>query len=143
MSRYLAMVVIGVGIGIGVGAMTDGAAHGYAWAVLLVGLALLLVRPGTRPAALGVPDEPPGTRREREPRPTLTGLGPRVGEILRLAEQQAENQVAKARQEAERILRDARVEADKILARAADDAGPRSGYAAPLAPEDGSAEGHR
>jgi hypothetical protein len=139
------MVVVGAGIGIGVGAMTDGAAHGYAWAVLLVGLALLLVRPRSQPTSLVAPDgdAPASTPRERDPRPTLSGLGDRVGQILRLSQEQAENQLAEARREAAEILRAARVEADEILARAAADAGQQSGYAAPPAPEDGSAERHR
>lgn len=127
MSRYLAIVVIGIGLGLGIGAATDGAADAYAWVFLLVGLALLLLRPGRRPTSLVTPDgdAPVGARRGSDPRPTLAGLGTRVEQVLRLAEEQAENHRAGARQEAEQILRAARLEADGIRQ------------------EGGSAEGHR
>jgi vacuolar-type H+-ATPase subunit H len=50
--------------------------------------------------------------------PTLPELGTRVEQILRLAEQQAEDHRAEARREAERIVAAARQEAEEILAAA-------------------------
>ncbi|WP_370461773.1 DivIVA domain-containing protein [Micromonospora sp. WP24] len=56
-------------------------------------------------------------RRDRQ-RPTLSGLGTRVEQILELAERQADDHRAEARREAERIVTAARHEAETILNRA-------------------------
>lgn len=121
LARYLAVAVIGVSLGLSIGALTDGAAHRYGWAALLVGMALLLFRPGTGSTSLIAPVDGSTTGRDRaDNQPTLQGLGTRVEQILRLAEEQAEDHRAEARQEAEEILRAARVEADEILAGARD-----------------------
>lgn len=65
-------------------------------------------------------------RRSRVPddsRPTPRGLGTRVEEILRLAEQQAEDHRAAARREADEIVAAARREAEEIVAAARREAG--------------------
>jgi cell division septum initiation protein DivIVA len=51
-------------------------------------------------------------------RPTLDGLGTRVEQILRLAEEQAEACRSAAQQEAEEIVAAARREAEEIVAAA-------------------------
>src|SRR3954452_14543870 len=51
---------------------------------------------------------------EENNRPTLSGLGTRVGQILRLAEEQANDQRGEAKRESEGILSAARLEARQI-----------------------------
>ncbi|MGC5054615.1 DivIVA domain-containing protein [Micromonospora sp. DT48] len=54
-------------------------------------------------------------RRRNRQRPTLSGLGTRVEQILKLAEEQADDHRSEARLEAERIVTAARREAEAIL----------------------------
>ncbi|RKR90149.1 hypothetical protein BDK92_4517 [Micromonospora pisi] len=122
MSRKLALAVLGIGLGLSLGALTDGAAHRYAWAALIVGLALFLV-PVRKETSLGAPaDDGSANRRSDrdDKRPTLAGLGTRVEQILRLAEEQANDYRTEARREAEEIRQAARVDADEILGPARD-----------------------
>jgi hypothetical protein len=69
-------------------------------------------KPRTEPDARGI---------RADVRP-LRGLGRRAGEILRLAEQQADDHRAEARREAEEIVAAARREAEEILAAARQEA---------------------
>lgn len=75
-------------------------------------------------------------------RPTLSGLGNRVEQILRLAERQAHDHRTEARREAEGIVTDARREAEAILNRAHDQAAAIAGThwePPPTPPEQASA----
>ena len=56
--------------------------------------------------------------RPAKPRPDLVGLGSRVEQVLRLAEEQANVHRADAKREAERIVADARATAQAIIEKA-------------------------
>ncbi|MFG3301797.1 DivIVA domain-containing protein [Micromonospora chersina] len=127
-----AAVLFGLGVGAAVGASLGPAAvwPGVAVAALsligttesdLVGDDLV-----DRDGEPGAADDgtTPGTavvaerRRRNRQRPTLSGLGTRVEQILHLAEEQADHHRAEARREAEGIVTAARREAEAILNRA-------------------------
>lgn len=57
-------------------------------------------------------------QRQNRQRPTLSGLGTRVEQILKLAEEQANDRRAEAQRESEAIVTSARQEAEAILNRA-------------------------
>jgi cell division septum initiation protein DivIVA len=65
----------------------------------------------------------PREKKPNEDGPTLRGLGTRVEQILRLAEQQAAEHRATARRDAEEIVAAAKREAAEILAAARRKAG--------------------
>ncbi|MFI5490632.1 hypothetical protein [Micromonospora echinaurantiaca] len=132
-----AAVLFGLGVGAAVGPSLGPAAVwcGVAVAALGVGLSLIgttesdLVRDGLthRDEDAGVTGD--GTtaeiserRRWDRQRPTLSGLGTRVEQILELAQYQADDHRAEARVEAEGIVAAARREAEAILNRAHDQA---------------------
>ncbi len=108
-ARSLAALLVGLGIGavggayLGVAAFWPGVVAGVA------GLGLALVG---SPSATA--DETAGVRPTSE-RPALAELGTRVEQILRLAEQQADDHRTKAEREAERILSEARSAARLIV----------------------------
>ncbi|MGV9809642.1 hypothetical protein [Micromonospora chersina] len=135
-----AAVLFGFGVGAAVGASLGPAAVWPGVAVAALGVALSLI--GTRESDLVGDDlvdrdEETGAagdattagtavvaerrRRDRQ-RPTLSGLGTRVEQILQLAEEQADDHRAGARREAEAIVAAARREAEAILNRAQDQA---------------------
>jgi hypothetical protein len=110
--RTLSTLLVGLGVGIVAGAYLGAAAVWPGVVIGLVGVALSFVR--SRETAVG-PDaavSPP------DERPGLAGLGTRVEQILRLAEEQADGHRATA----ERTLAEARAEADRILERARSEA---------------------
>ncbi|WP_435831331.1 hypothetical protein [Micromonospora arborensis] len=126
-----AAVLFGLGVGATVAPSLGPAALWSGVVVAALGVALSLV--GTTESDLigdGLVDrdektEPAGAgtatkTRERWPdreRPTLSGLGTQVEQILRLTEEQAADILAEARLEAERIVTSARREAEAILDR--------------------------
>ncbi|MEU8207681.1 hypothetical protein AB0B85_00620 [Micromonospora sp. NPDC049044] len=123
-----AALLFGLGVGVCVGPSLGPAAlwSGVAVAALGVGLSLL----GTSEADLVEADlvdrvaanDDTAVERLRElyQRPTLSGLGPRVEQILRLAEGQAKEHRAEVQLECEQMLAAARQEAETIVSQARD-----------------------
>ena len=111
--RPAAMLLIGLGIG------AIGGAYLHA-AALWVGLVLVVVGIGVAmasgPPAPALPADP--AVRPAKARPDLVGLGSRVEQVLRLAEEQANVHRADAKREAERIVADARAKAQAIIEKA-------------------------
>ena|SRR5690242_4919892 len=111
--RPAAMLLIGLGIG------ATGGAYLHA-AALWVGLVLVIVGIGVAiasgPPAPALPAD--SAVRPAKPRPDLAGLGSRVEQVLRLAEEQANVHRADAKREAERIVADARAKAQAIIEKA-------------------------
>lgn len=85
------------------------------------------------PTNVGTADVAEPRRRNRQ-RPTLSGMGTRVEQILKLAEEQANDHRTTARREADGILTAARREADAILNRAHDQAAGITGARQDLSP---------
>lgn len=140
-----AAVLVGLGVGAMVGSFLGPAAVWVGAAVAALGVGLSLVGtsasdlvgdgPADRRAGAGADagdgdgdgdgtnPESPASGRRRKPEPvTFAHLGPRVEELLRIAEEQAEDVRAEARREAERIEAAARQEAETILDRAREEA---------------------
>ncbi|MGW3786647.1 hypothetical protein ACWD5Z_18835 [Micromonospora chokoriensis] len=140
-----AALLFGLGVGAAVGPSLGTAAlwSGVAVAALGIGLALLgesepdlmadgmVDSDGNSASADTSYDE----WRQRHERPTLSGLGTRVEQILKLAENQANDHRAEAKRECEQLVAAARQEAETIVSRAHDqaagitgrDRGPESG----------------
>jgi len=112
--RPAAMLLIGLGIG------AIGGAYLHAAAALWLGLVLVVVGIGlaiaSGPPAPALPADP--AVRPAKARPDLVGLGSRVEQVLRLAEEQAGVHRAEAKGEAERIVADARAKAQAIIDKA-------------------------
>ena len=108
--RPAAMLLTGLGIG------AIGGAYLHAAAARWVGLVLVVVGIGVAiasgPPAPALPADP--AVRPAKARPDLVGLGSRVEQVLRLAEEQA----GVHRAEAERIVADARAKAQAIIKKA-------------------------
>lgn len=120
-----AVLFIGFGAGVLLGSSFEPAAVWYGLGFVALGLVLSLV--GTTQSELigdGVAiyrgDDAGAGDRDG---PTLKGLGTRVEQILRLAEEQAGDHRAEAKRESEAILAAARLEAEEILRRAREQAG--------------------
>ncbi|WP_435820955.1 hypothetical protein [Micromonospora musae] len=147
-----AAVLFGLGVGAAAGPSIGPAAlwSGIAVAALGVTLSLIgttesdLVADGLVPrdedtgeaghrTTTGRGDAAERRRRDRQ-RPTLSGLGTRVEQILELAEGQADDHRAEARREAERIVTAARHEAETILNRAHEQASGITGIGRKLSP---------
>ncbi|SCF08091.1 DivIVA domain-containing protein [Micromonospora chokoriensis] len=132
-----AALIVGLGVGAAVGPSLGTAAlwSGVAVAALGVGLSLIgdsapdLVAQGTvdRDGNRASTDASGDARRELYERPTLSGLAPRVEQILRLAEEQADDHRAEAKRESEELVAAARREAETILSRAHDRAAGTTG----------------
>ncbi|WP_199737083.1 hypothetical protein [Micromonospora solifontis] len=112
----LSALLVGLGVGAVGGAQIGAAAVWPGVAVGVAGVALAFFR--SSPDA--VSDET--AAQSTDGRPTLSGLGTRVEQILRLAERQADDHRATAEREAERILSEARATARLIVDRAHADA---------------------
>src|SRR5216117_2874013 len=97
------VVVWSFGLGVAVGAVAARPALWVAAVLLVAGTALAVVEWRRSGPSAPNDDGPP-----------LTGVGTRVEEILRLAEQQAEDHRAAARREADEIVAAARLEARRI-----------------------------
>ncbi|MFC7244025.1 hypothetical protein ACFQO7_16260 [Catellatospora aurea] len=98
-----------LGTGTLAGVYADGAALWIGVGLLGAGLLLTLVRPGGDATLLPTP-----VRTGSDGQPGLDGLGTRVQEILRLAEEQADDHLAEARRKAEQIVAAAHAEAARI-----------------------------
>lgn len=140
-----AALLFGLGVGAAVGPSLGTAAvwSGVAVAALGIGLALLgesepdLMADGMvdRDGKSASADTSYDEGRERHERPTLSGLGTRVEQILKLAEKQANDHRNEAKRESEELVAAARQEAETIVSRAHDqaagiagrDRGPDSG----------------
>ncbi|WP_435826878.1 DivIVA domain-containing protein [Micromonospora chersina] len=146
-----ATVLFGLGVGATVGPSLGSAAVWSGVAIAALGVVLSLV--GTTESDLvgdglvdgeegaGVTDDGTTTgttvaaaRRRNRQGPTLSGLGTRVEQILKLAEEQADDHRAKARLEAEGIVTAARREAEAILNRAHEQAAGITGTRRDLSP---------
>ncbi|PWU58800.1 hypothetical protein DLE60_19795 [Micromonospora globispora] len=103
------MSLVGLGIGMGIGARFGSAAVPWAVVVGLVGIALSFVS-SREPALTAESQSKPSS-----PRPQLADLGSRVEQILRLAEEQADNYRKEAEREAEDLVAAARLEAGAII----------------------------
>ncbi|MFE9658373.1 DivIVA domain-containing protein [Micromonospora sp. NPDC006431] len=143
-----AAVLFGLGVGATVGPSLGPAAVWSGVTIAALGVALSLV--GTTESDLAGDglvdrDEDAGLAgdgtttgtavvAERRRRPALSGLGTRVEQILKLAEEQADDHRAKARLEAEGIVTAARREAEAILNRAHEQAAGITGTRRDLSP---------
>lgn len=107
--RALSALLVGLGAGAVGGAYLGPAVLWSAVFVAAVGIALSFVGSSERP-----PGSQPANRSAGD-RTTPANLGTRVEQILRVAEEQAEDHRDRARREAERILDEARSEARTIV----------------------------
>ena len=109
MRRSWALLPVGFGLGLGAGLLADpaegsGTSTALQWAavgLLALGVLIAIVAGGDTPD----PSEPDPER------PALAGLGSRVEDILRLANEQADDHLRAAREEAARIVAEARMRA--------------------------------
>ncbi|WP_433352820.1 hypothetical protein ACQPYV_20665 [Micromonospora saelicesensis] len=129
-----AAVLFGLGVGVAVGSSLGPDWPGVAVATLGIGLSLIgttesdLVEDGlaNRDEASGVAGDGTATgtagvakgQRSSPDRPTLSGLGTRVEQILQLAEKQADDHLNAAKLDAEKTVSAARWEAETIVNRA-------------------------
>ena len=111
--RPAAMLLIGLGIGATGGAYLHAAALWVGLVLVIVGIGVAIA---TGPPAPALPADP--AVRPAKARPDLVGLGSRVEQVLRLAEEQAGVHRADAKREAERIVADARANAQAIIEKA-------------------------
>lgn len=131
--RLAAMLLIGLGLGTVAGAYLHNAAVWSGLALVVIGIGVAVVgrlrtagdtpgdAAGDAPGdgvgdATGIPAQP-GPEPAAD-RPRLSGLGTRVEQILRLAEQQANVHNAESEREAEQIVANARAEAQAIIDKA-------------------------
>ncbi|MFF0154429.1 DivIVA domain-containing protein [Micromonospora sp. NPDC005203] len=132
-----AAALFGLGVGVAVGPSLGPAAT---WSgIVVAGLGVVLSLVGTTESDLvedglvdrdevaaetgtGTPVVTDQLLLDLQRRPTLSGLGDRVEQILRLAERQAHDHRTEARREAEGVVTDARREAEAILNRAREQA---------------------
>ncbi|WP_327041032.1 hypothetical protein OG400_27135 [Micromonospora ureilytica] len=139
-----AAVLFGLGVGVAVGPSLGAGAVWPGVAVAALGIALSLI--GTTESdlvgdGLADRDEPAGAagdatakgsvgaaerKRRNANRPTFANLGPRVEQILKLAEEQADDHLNAAKLDADKIVSAARQEAEAILRRAHDQAAGNS-----------------
>lgn len=133
--RLAAMLLIGLGLGTVAGAYLHNAAVWSGLALVLVGIGVAIVgRSRTASDAPGDPasDAPgdpagdvagiPAQPGPEADRPRLSGLGTRVEQILRLAEEQANAHGALSEREAEQIVANAQAEAQAIIDQAREQA---------------------
>jgi len=111
--RPAAMLLIGLGIGATGGAYLHAAALWVGLVLVIVGIGVAIA---TGPPAPALPADP--AVRPAKARPDLAGLGSRVEQVLRLAEEQANVHRADAKREAERVVADARAKAQAIIEKA-------------------------
>ena len=113
MAKRWGMLAIGLGLGLLAG-MLYGEVLLIPALVAVTGGAVLVAARGRAPAqVLGqVPAQVPAQR----DRPTLAGLGTRVDQVLRLAEDQAKDHLREAERQAAEIIAEARADAARIRA---------------------------
>ncbi|BEL05094.1 hypothetical protein Q0Z83_032850 [Actinoplanes sichuanensis] len=105
------------GAGALVGAVAGRDVMPFAIAAAVVGLVMLVAGSVSRSGADLIEDAKvprQAGRADRSDRPTLAGLGTRVEDILRLAEEQADDHRAEAKREADAIIAAAKAEAQRI-----------------------------
>lgn len=144
-----AALLVGLGVGVAVGPSLASAAIWAGLVIAVLGVALLLFgetaphRAGDTTAdrdgngAMAGDGKPTGSTASaprRRKRPALSGLGPRVEQILELAEEQADDHRAEARLQSEAIVTAARREAEAILNRAHEQVAGITGTRWDLAP---------
>lgn len=124
MRRSWALLPIGLGLGLGAGLLADpaegsGTSTALQWTaigLLALGVLVAIVSGGEAPDPTEpVPDPGKPVRAKparRRATADLAGLGRRVDDILRLAEEQAEDHLREARAEAARIVAEARTRAE-------------------------------
>ncbi|MET0492136.1 MAG: hypothetical protein ABW000_03300 [Actinoplanes sp.] len=114
MRRSWALLPVGLGLGLGAGLLAD-PAEGSGTSTALQGAAIGLLALGVLVAIVSGGDAPDPTKPAVDPaRPTLAGLGERVEDILRLANEQADDQIRAAREEAARIVAEAKMRAGEV-----------------------------
>ena len=131
--RSWSFLLIGLGVGAAVGTYLDSAPIWWGIVIALAGVGLSFI--GSEPPTL---DAASASKPASEP-PGLAGLGTRVEQVLRLAEEQADDHRSKARRDGERILSAARSEAHAILQRARTEAAELTGI--PKTEADGRQDG--
>jgi hypothetical protein len=110
MLRRWGMLAIGLGIGLLAG-INVGPALVFPGLVALAAGAAMIAFGGRTPVDLvQLPASPP----DPDGKPTLSGLGTRVDDILRLAEDQAKDHRESAERDAAAIIAEARAEAARI-----------------------------
>jgi hypothetical protein len=120
-AKSFSALLVGLGVGAVGGAYLGAAAIWPGVVVGVAGATLSLVRSSPTAVSGEAAVRPPGER------PTLSGLGTRVEQIIRLAEEQADDHRATAEREAERLLSEARSAARLIVDRAHADAAGSTG----------------
>jgi len=115
--KPLPAALLGIGVGIAVGSRLDKTTIWYGIAAAVIGVVWGVLASHSDTDAV-----PPRRVTASEP-PNLAGLGGRVEQILRLAKEQAANQVDAAERKAERIVAEAQAHADGIRATASDESG--------------------
>ena len=114
--RLWSLVLIGLGVGVGAGWVIGQAALVVAAVVVVAGLVFAVVGSWQAPPELVARRaERKAHQAQQASRPALAGLGTRVEQVLRLAEEQANDHRVKAEREAEQILASARREAEAII----------------------------
>ena len=109
MAKRWGMLAIGVGLGLLAGMRYGDVLLIPALVAVAGGAVLIAVRSGAPAEVLGqVPAQ--------DTRPTLAGLGTRVEQVLRLAEEQAADQLKEAERQAAVIIAEARADAARIRA---------------------------
>lgn len=108
-------MLVGAGAGVVIGVYAGGRALAPAAVAVGVGLLLLVARSrsGGRDLVGDVTTAGSAAPGRKNDTPALSGLGTRVHEVLRLAEDQAADHIAEAKRTAERIVADARAEAER------------------------------
>jgi hypothetical protein len=106
--KGLGLFLFAAGFGAVVGASAGREAMPFATGAGVVGLLLAFAGSLSRSGGDLIEDA------KSPDRPSLSGLGTRVEQILRLAEEQADNHRAEARREAEAIIATARAQAQRI-----------------------------
>lgn len=114
-SATAAGIVFGIGVGVVSGPFLGDAALWAGVVIAALGVALALAGPTDNRYLTGTGLSPLGDGGQQS---SLGGLGTRVEQILRLAEEQADDHRREATREAEAILSAARQEAAAILHRA-------------------------
>ena len=108
MLKRWGMLAIGLGIGLLVGLNVGRDLLIPGLVAVAAGVAMVAAGGRTAPDLVQVPERVPDTE------PKLSGLGDRVHDILRLAEDQARDHRAEAEREAAAIIAKARAEAARI-----------------------------
>ncbi|WFE30871.1 hypothetical protein O7623_23730 [Solwaraspora sp. WMMD791] len=114
-SATAAGMVFGIGVGVVTGPFLGDAALWVGVVIAALGVALSVAGPTDDRYLTGTGSRPPGHDGQQF---ALGGLGTRVEQILRLAEEQADDHRREATREAEAILSAARQEAAATLHRA-------------------------